>query len=364
MESRGVAVVDFAFHCAPPARITKSEEMPKSRQSPETVLLLNVDSHRALWNLPEGTVEEIGARFPGIEVLKTSEKQPLRAAIAQADILYTWNLPREVFPLAKSLQWVHTPGAGVDHLLYPAFVQSDVLLTNSRGIAGDAMADHAFSMILALARRLPDAVRFQVQHRWGQEVLWTTPPPPSALAGKVLGIVGLGGVGVQLAARARAFGMTVVATRRSAAKKPATIAKVHTPDELPELLAESDYVVLCPPLTPQTRGMIGRKELRRMKKTAYLVNVGRGELVQDAAIIHALREGWIAGAALDVFGTEPLPRNSVFWNLPGLLITPHYAGTYPEHVARATALFLKNLKVFLTGKRSRLENLVDKSRGY
>jgi phosphoglycerate dehydrogenase-like enzyme len=338
--------------------------MPRKRQTQETALLLNVDSHRALWNLPKGTVEEIGARFPRVKVLKTSEKMPLRALIGQADILYTWHLSREVFPLARRLQWVHTPAAGVDHLLYPSFVQSDVLLTNSRGLAGDAMADHAFSMILALARRLPDAVRFQVQHRWGQEVLWTTPPPPVALHGKVLGIVGLGGVGVQLAARARAFGMTIIATRRFTTKKPPALARIYLPDELPELLAESDFVVLCPPLTPQTRGMIGRKELRRMKKTAYLVNVGRGELVQDAAIIAALREGWIAGAALDVFGTEPLPRNSVFWNLPGLLITPHYAGTYPEHVARATALFLDNLKLFLAGKRSRLKNLVDKKLGY
>jgi len=338
--------------------------MPKSRQSQETVLLLNVDSHRAIWNLPAGTVEEIGARFPRIKVLKTSEKTPLRAAIAQADILYTWHLPREVFPLAKRLQWVHTPAAGVDHLLYPTFVQSDVLLTNSRGLAGDAMADHAFSLILALARRLPDAVRFQVQHRWGQEVLWTTPPPPVALQGKVLGIVGLGGVGAHLAARARAFGMTVVATRWSSTKKPASVAKVYPPGELSELLAESDFVALCPPLTAQTRGMIGRKELRRMKKSAFLVNVGRGELVQDAAIIAALREGWIGGAALDVFAREPLPRNSVFWNLPRLLITPHYAGTYPEHVTRATALFLENLKWFLAGKTKRLKNLVDKGRGY
>ena len=328
------------------------------------MLVLNVDSYRALWNLPPGTVEEIGERFPKVEILKTSEKLPLRAAIGRADVLYTWHVPREIFPLAKRLKWVHTPAAGVDHLLYPTFVQSDVLLTNSRGIAGDAMADHAFAMILALARRLPDAVRFQLQRRWGQETLWTTPPAPFALQGKVLGIVGLGGVGTHLATRARAFGMTVIASRRSNGKKPGSIAKIYPPEDLSELLAESDFVVLAPPLTPQTRGMIGRKELRRMKSTAYLVNVGRGELVQDAAIIAALRERWIAGAALDVFGLEPLPRNSVFWNLPGLLITPHYAGTYPEHVARATALFLENLKHFLAGKRSRLKNLVDKSRGY
>lgn len=338
--------------------------MPKSRHSQDTVLLLNVDSHRRIWNLPEGTIEVIASRFPGVKVLQTSEALPLRAAIPQAHVLYTWGLPREVFPLARRLQWVHTPAAGVDHLLYPSFAQSDVLLTNSRGLAGDAMADHAFSMILALARRLPDAVRFQSQHRWGQEILWTTDPAPIALGGKVLGVVGLGGVGIELASRARAFGMTVVATRRSSVKSPKIVSRVYPPEQLPDLLAESDFVVLTAPLTPQTRGMIGRKELRRMKKTAYLVNVGRGELIQEPALVAALRERAIAGAALDVFSTEPLPRNSVFWNLPGLLITPHYAGTYPEHVARATSLFLENLRLFLAGKRGRLKNIVDKKLGY
>jgi D-2-hydroxyacid dehydrogenase (NADP+) len=338
--------------------------MPRNRPSQEIVLLLNVDSHRSLWNLPPGTVEEIGSRFPSVKILKASEKLPLRAALPQADVLYAWGLPREVFPLASRLKWLHTPAAGVDHLLYPAFVQSDVLLTNSRGVAGDAMADHAFTMILALARRLPESVRFQSQHRWGQETLWTTPPPPITLKGRVLGVVGLGGVGIELASRARAFGMTVLATKRSGGKSPKSVSKTYAPDQLPDLLAESDFVVLTAPLTSETRGLIGRKELRRMKKTACLVNVARGELVEEPALIRALREGWIAGAALDVFAHEPLPRNSVFWNLPGLLITPHYAGTYPEHVARATDLFLENLGLFLAGKRSKLKNLVNKHRGY
>src|SRR5262245_60002125 len=173
--------------------------MPRSRPSQEIVLLLNVDSHRSLWNLPAGTVEEIASRFPSVKILKASEKLPPRAALPQADVLYAWGLPREDLPLASRPKWPDTPAAGCDHLLYPAFVHGDVLLTNSRGVASDAMADHVFAMILALARRLPESVRFQSQHRWGQETLWTTLPPPITLKERVLGIVGLGGVGLELA---------------------------------------------------------------------------------------------------------------------------------------------------------------------
>ena len=136
------------------------------------------------------------------------------------------------------------------------------------------------------------------------------------------------------------------------------------PEGTPEILAEADFVVVATPLTPETRGLIGARELRRMKKTAYLVNVGRGEHIDEAALVRALREKWIAGAALDVFQREPLPKNSVLWRLPGLLISPHYAGTYPEHMTRATRLFLDNLALFLRGKKKHLKSVVDKKRGY
>src|SRR5437867_7404181 len=330
----------------------------------QVVLLLNVDSHRRIWNLPEGTDETIAARFPRVRVVRATDAASFRASLPQAHILYTWYFPRELFSLARHLKWIHTPAAGVDHLLHPSLRQSDLILTNSKGIAGDAMADHIFAMILALARRLPDSVRFQTQQRWGQEVMWSTPPVPFALNGKILGIIGLGGIGLELARRAKAFGMTVIASRRSSTRGPSIVSKVFRADQLGELLAESDFVALTAPLTPETRGMIGAKELRHMKKTAYLVNIGRGEQIEEAALIRALREAWIAGAALDVFQREPLPKNSVLWRLPGLLITPHYAGTYPEHVARATSLFLENLALFLAGKTKKLRNIVDKQRGY
>src|SRR5712691_367032 len=304
--------------------------MPASTRSEQVVLLLNVDSHRRIWSLPDGAQDAIAARFPQLRILKAHDAASLRAHLPVADILYTWHLPPALFSLARRLKWLHTPAAGVEHLLHPSLRQSDVILTNCRGIAGDAMADHAFAMMLALARRLPDSVRLQTQQRWGQDLFWSTSPAPFTLNGKVLGIVGLGGVGIELAKRASAFGMEIVATRRRDAKPPRYVKKLLKHEQLAELLAESDFVVITAPLTAETRGLMGPRELRRMKKTAYLVNVGRGEQVDEGALIRALREGWIAGAALDVFQREPLPKNSVLWRVPGLFITPHYAGTYPE----------------------------------
>lgn len=328
------------------------------------VLLLNVDSHRKLWSLPEGAAETIAARFPQLKVVRARDAASLRANLPLADILYTWNLPREQFPLARRLKWVHTPAAGVDHMMYPALMQSGILLTNCRGVAGDAMADHIFATMLALARRLPDSVRLQSQQRWGRDLFWNTDPVPFSLSGKVLGIIGLGGVGIELARRAHAFGMRIIANRRTGTKGAKYVSKLLGPDQLLDLLAESDFVALAAPLTPETRGLIGSKELRRMKKTAYFINAGRGEQVNEGALIKALREGWIAGASLDVFHQEPLPKNSVLWRVPGLLITPHYAGTYPEHMARATDLLVQNLALFLAGKKNKLKNLVDMRRGY
>jgi phosphoglycerate dehydrogenase-like enzyme len=338
--------------------------MPSSRRTDQPVLLLNVDSHRKLWSLPPGARDAIAARFPKLKVVTASDAQSFRAALPQAEILYTWQLPREMFPLAKRLKWIHTPAAGVDHLMHPALRHSEVLLTNCRGVAGDVMADHIFALILALTRRIPESVRLQDQQRWGQSQFWSGSPVPFALQGKVLGIIGLGGVGIELARRARAFGMTVIALRRRSTAAPKSVAKVLKPDQLPELLAESDIVVLSAPLTPETRGLMGGREFRQMKPRAYFINVGRGEQVNEGALIRALREKSIAGAALDVFQREPLPKNSVLWRVPGLLITPHYAGTYPEHMERATELLMQNLGLYLGGKSRKLHNLVDKSTGY
>src|SRR5512137_132493 len=167
--------------------------MAASERDDSMVLLLNVDSQRKIWNLPEGTEEAIAARFPRLRVLKARDAASLRAALPQADILYTWHLPRELASLARRVKWIHTPAAGVDHFMNLPLRHSDIILTNSKGIAGDAMADHLFAMMLAIARRVPESVRLQAQQRWGQDAVWSSAPPPFALSGRTIGIIGLGG---------------------------------------------------------------------------------------------------------------------------------------------------------------------------
>lgn len=335
----------------------------RAKSTPITVLL-DVDASQAIWRFPADLESVIAERFKGVNVIRPKNAREMKAALPRADVLYSWWLAPDMLGHARRLRWIHTPAAGVDRLLIPQLLHSDIFVTNSRGIAADAMADHVFAMILALVRRLPESVRFQSQQRWGRETLWATEPPPSSLAGKTLGIVGLGGVGAALTKRARAFGMKVIGSRSRPGKAPKGVDKLYGPDGHLELIAASDVIAVTAPLTQATRGLIGLREIAKMKPTAYLVNVGRGALVDETALLRALRERKIAGAALDVFQREPLPPSSVLWKLPNLLITPHYAGTYPEHMARATELFLENLGHFVKGRIKKMKNVVDKKRGY
>ena len=325
-------------------------------------VLLNLFSHRKIWNLPEGRDEELSRRFPDVRFVLVADRAALRESLPRADALFSWHLPPEILPLARRLRWLHTPAAGIEHLMYPALRSSDILITNCRGLAGDAIAEHMLALMLALSRRLHDVVRLQLSQRWGQDFMWSSEPTPFRLAGRTLGIVGLGGVGGQVARRAKALGLRVVAIRRKASAKSRFVDLLLAPDRLPELLEQSDFVALAVPLTPQTRGLIGAQELAKMKRSAYLLNAGRGELVNETALVRALRERAIAGAALDVFQNEPLPRRSILWRVPNLIVSPHYAGTYPEHLSRATDLFEENLRRFIAG--GPLKNLVDKKVGY
>jgi len=325
-------------------------------------VLLNLFSHRKIWNLPEGRDEEMRRRFPEVRFTLAAGAAAFRENLPKADVLFSWHLPPGMLPHARRLRWLHTPAAGIEHLLYPALRASEVQITNGRGLAGDAMAEHALALMLTLSRRIHDAVRMQIAQKWSQDLFWASEPAPFRLAGRTLGIVGLGGIGSELARRARALGMRVMGIRRRPGPRPRFVDVLLGPEGMPQLLEQSDFVVLSAPLTPETRGMIGAAQLGRMRKTAYLINVGRGEMVNESALVRALRAGKIAGAALDVFQTEPLPRRSILWRAPNLLISPHYAGTYPEHVARAADLFEENLRRFLRGRS--LRNLVDKEAGY
>lgn len=236
----------------------------------------------------------------------------------------------------------------------PELVASPVVVTCSRGMHAASLSEHAFSLMLALSRRLLDFQHDRATRHWERRQC-------STLQGKTLLVVGLGAVGRQVALKGQAFGMRVLGVRRQAEGVPG-VDELFAPDHLREALARSDWVILCLALTPETRHYIGAGELAVMKPTAFLINVARGEVVDEAALLEALRSGRIAGAGLDVFATEPLPDDSPFWGLPNVVMTPHVGGSMDDYEGRALEIFLGNLGRFLRGEP--LENVVDKARGY
>lgn len=315
---------------------------------------------------PDSCAQRIREEFPGVEVTPTANQEEHRRELPRAEVLFTWRPSGQDIRQAGRLRWVHVPSAGVDHSLPRELVESPILLTNSSGLHGVPIAENVLGMMIALARKLHDCMRFQLEGRWGRDDLMRSYPTLSELYGRTAGIVGLGSIGIEIARRAKAFGMRVLATKRDLSSDlgltQGWVDRLLPSEGLPELLRESDFVVIATPLTPVTRGLIGEAELRMMKPTAFIFNIGRGPIIQEALLIRALQEGWIAGAGLDVFEVEPLPSESELYRLPNVLITPHYSGIGSGYWERATDLFCANLGRFLRGEG--LANMVNKEAGY
>lgn len=277
---------------------------------------------------------------------------------ANAEVLFfRWGLSAEATRRLIStpgLRWMHTASAGVDHILFPELRDSDILLTNASGVFDIPIAETVLAYMLAVVKRLPEFLTQQREHRW-QKL------PLRELRGLTVGIVGLGSIGAEVARLCRAFGMRVLGLRRRPA--PSDVAdEVLPPEHLHDLLSRSDFVVIAAPLTEQTQGLIGRAELAAMKPTAWLINISRGAIVDEEALIEALREGRIGGACLDVFAEEPLPAESPLWEMPNVLITPHNSWSSPHIEEREIELFLENLRRYVAGEP--LLNVVDKQAGY
>lgn len=291
-----------------------------------------------------------------LRVADRNDAAALAAALRDAEVLLTGTrLPAGILAHASRLRWIQAITAGVDRLLTPELrARDDVILTCSRGIHAATMAEHALALILAFARNLPAFFRQQAERRWQAH----TPRP---LAGTTLLVVGLGAIGQEVARRGREAGMRVLGVRRSAASVDG-VDRVVSPALLREVLPEAHWVVLVCPLTEETRGLIGEAELRAMRPDAVLINLARGEVVDERALVEALRAGRIAGAGLDVFAEEPLPPENALWSLPNVIITPHVAGALPDYVDAALEVFERNLRRYLAGEP--LCNVVDKARGY
>ncbi|HSU12638.1 D-2-hydroxyacid dehydrogenase [Longimicrobium sp.] len=344
--------------------------MPERRR-----LVVNLRDQRPVWAIPPACVDEIRAALPeGWECVvvdayadgtgdgRGAGGEALEAARG-AEIYLGWGVPREIFLAAgDALRWAHSASAGVGGVLYAEMRESDVILTNSAGTHAEPIAETVLAMMLHFARGIDFAVRAQAERRWDKSPFDAADTPVRELADATVGLLGLGGIGRAVGRRASALGMRVVATRRSSAEGPPGVEVMTGEGALERMLAVSDYFVVTVPRTADTEGMIGARELSHLPRNAVLINVSRGDVVDEAALVEALRSGGLRGAGLDVFATEPLPAASPLWTLPNALLLPHVSGTSLRFWRRETDLIVANLRRYLSGEP--LLNTVDKQAGY
>jgi phosphoglycerate dehydrogenase-like enzyme len=333
------------------------------RSTPEdTKLTICVWHAFTEWRPKPSMARAIRARWPEMRVIHLPDYKRLAEELPDTDIFIGSSLRPEQLKEAKRLKWVHSTAAGVSQLMYPELRDSGVVVTNPRGIFSIPMAEHAMGLMLALARNLPDSVRQQDRANWAQQAIWDLPQHLTELHGQLLLIVGFGSIGKELARRARAFNMRVWGVNRSGQDDSALAEKIFRVAELAAVLPRADFVVIAAPETPETLHLIGAKEIALMKPGAKLINVARGTLLDEAALLRALEEGKLGGAALDVAASEPLPPKSPLWKAPNLLITPHTSATSDRLWERETSLLIELLERWFDGRE--LFNRVDFSRGY
>jgi phosphoglycerate dehydrogenase-like enzyme len=294
------------------------------------------------------------AAAPSAEFLYADRVEGVAAQLATFDVV-GGSLTGEQLVAATRLRWVHSWVAGADFDLVPEMVASPVVLTSSAGNGAIPLAEQAILLMLMLDRNVPRWMAAQREHRWDRFT-------HGELNGRTVGIVGLGNSGADLAEKCRAFHMRVLGVRRHADRSVAGVERIWPPERLLEMLPECDFVVVAAPITPGTRGLLGEAAFRAMKASAFYVCFSRGGVADDAALHRALREGWIAGAGLDAHGTEPLPADSPFWDLPNVIVTPHNGATTAGTLERAGEIFIDNLRRFEAGEP--LRNVVDKAAGY
>jgi phosphoglycerate dehydrogenase-like enzyme len=324
-------------------------------------ILVSIYSPFAMWNIPPEHVDRLRREFASHTFLHAHDDDEAREMAPDADVAFSSEITSGQLLAAPRLRWIHSPAAGVGGMLYREMVDSPIVITNSRGMSAATIAEHVIAVTLALFRSLPLAVRRQSERVWAQDEI--SAAGNRTLAGSTVLVIGLGAIGAATAGLLSALGARVIGVRRRADAPPVQgVSQLVLPDQLRSVLPRADAVVIAAPHTRQTRGLIGRDELDAMKKDAVLVNVSRGHLVDEPALVSVLQAGRIAGAALDVFEREPLPADSPLWTLPNVLITPHTSGFRPDHWEAATNLFIDNLQRFEAGQP--LLNVVDKSQGY
>ncbi len=314
------------------------------------------------WNAPDWFAERLRREFPQIAITHLRDYKRLSDEIIDAEILFAWSIRPEQVAAAKKLRWIHSPAAAVHQLMFTELVNSEIILTNAREVHGQVVAEHVIALIFALAKKIPQSALLQEKHIWGQQILWDELPRIREVAGATVGMVGLGSIGRPVVKSAKALGMQVIAVREHPEKGSEGANQVVPPTQIDDVFRQADYIVLAAPVTPSTTAVANGRRLALMKPDACLINVGRGPLVDEPALIQALLDKKIGGAALDVFPKEPLPADSPLWDVPNLLITPHTAALTDKLWERHYELFSENLRRYLTGQT--MLAFVDKRKGY
>jgi D-2-hydroxyacid dehydrogenase (NADP+) len=336
--------------------------MTRSHSGSIPKLLIFVHHPFDLWTVPAWFPERLRADFPQLNVVHLPDYKRVDTEILDAEIAIAWSVRPAQIAATKKLRWIHSPAAAVHQLIFPELIDSDIVLTNAREVHGPVVAEHVIALIFALAKKIPDAVRLQEKHEWGQQRMWDELPRVREVAGATVGLVGLGSIGRGVAKTAKALGMHVSAVREHPEKGSEGTDAVFGPAQMNEVFRQADYIVLAAPVTDGTKAIANAERLALMKPDACLINVGRGPLVDEAALAAALRDRKMGGAALDVFPKEPLAADSPLWDVPRLLITPHTAALTDKLWERHYALFSENLRRYLNHQT--LLGLVDKRKGY
>lgn len=314
------------------------------------------------WRPKPAMAEAIQRRWPEMRVVHLPDYSRLTEELPDTDIFVGYSLRAEQLKVAPKLKWIHSTAAGVSQLMYPELRNRDVLITNPSGVFSVPMAEHTMGMMLALARNFPDCVRHQDRGSWGQQEITDQPQHLTELNGNTLLVIGFGSIGHELARRAKAFDMRVWGVSRTGRGDGNLAERIVPVSQLHQVLPAADYLVIAAPQTPETDNLIGAEEIALMKPGARLLNMSRGTLLDEAALIRALEDGRLTGAGLDVTETEPLPPDSPLWKAPRCFITPHTSAMSDRLWTRQAEMLIDLLEHWFDGRE--MYNRVDLERGY
>jgi len=328
----------------------------------EPTAVLALKSHVKSVDFPESLVNGLSKRFPNVKFRIVSFHPQQVDHLSEAEILYTYTITPALLGAAPKLKWFHSVVTGPDTYTFPELINRNIIVTSPRGIYAVPIAETALGLMLSLTRKIQDSILLQTKRCWAAIDIYNSFPPAGELYESTIVIFGQGGIGTALAQRCHALGMRVIGVVPTPRLKPDFVDELILPNNLGDVLKIADFVALACPLTGQTKGLIGRRELGLMKKTAYLINIARGELVDETALVKALKSGTIGGAACDVFTTEPLPADHPFYTTPNMIVMPHVSGWSARFWERAVERFATNLELYLN--RKPLIGEVDFNRGY